>query len=61
MAKSVSHSVSPLDQYQLSELILVFRGDTSCDTDFAIYYSIYVILYLYLSKDKHENTQYDSV
>ena len=42
MAKSVSHAVSSLDQYQPSGVILVSRGDTACDTDFAMHYSIWM-------------------
>ena len=38
MAKSVSHPISTLDQYQ----ILESRVDMGCDTDFAMYYSLFI-------------------
>ena len=45
MAKSVSHPISTLDQYQLGltalGLILESRVDMGCDRDFAMYYSLY--------------------
>ena len=48
MAKSVSHAVSPREtnisprDLRPSGLILVSRCDTACDTDFAMYYSIFI-------------------
>lgn len=41
MAKSVSQSVSPLDQYRASGQILVSYDQTACDTEFVKYSSIH--------------------
>jgi len=43
MAKSISHAVSSLNQYHTSGLglILVSWVDTVCDTDLAMYYSLF--------------------
>ena len=53
MAKSVSYAVScTLDQYHPSDLktlwmILASRDDTAYDTDFAMYYSLYIYIIIY--------------
>ena len=49
MAKSVSHPISTLDQYQPSTLRLILESqvDMRCDTDFAMYYSLLSTLLSY--------------
>ena len=38
-----STNISPRD-LRPSRLILVSRGDTACDMDFAMYYSLWIVL-----------------
>ena len=53
MAKSVLHPKSTLDQYQSLGLILESRVDKGCDTDCAMYHSLFITLHMVLLTITH--------
>lgn len=54
MEKSVTQSVSPLDQYRASGQILISCDQTACDTEFVKYYSIYKEITICSMSTSHE-------